>query len=59
MRAPEAVMRSTGVDVPAPFAEALRDLGLAGTEPLTGEAMTGGVSSDIWRIDSARGPVCA
>jgi aminoglycoside phosphotransferase (APT) family kinase protein len=45
--------------VPAEFAQALRELGLAGLEPLTGEPLTGGVSSDIWRIDTARGPVCA
>ena len=45
--------------VPGEFAEALRELGLAGTEPLTGRPLTGGVSSDIWRIDTAGGPVCA
>ena len=45
--------------VPEEFAEALRELGLAGAEPLTGRPLTGGVSSDIWRIDTARGPVCA
>ena len=28
-------------------------------EPLTGNPLTGGVSSDIWRIDTARGTVCA
>ena len=27
--------------------------------PLCGGPLTGGVSSDIWRIDTARGPVCA
>jgi aminoglycoside phosphotransferase (APT) family kinase protein len=45
--------------VPPAFAEALRALGLAGDEPLAGVALAGGVSSDIWRIDTARGPVCA
>jgi aminoglycoside phosphotransferase (APT) family kinase protein len=45
--------------VPAEFAEALRALGLAGDEPLAGRPLTGGVSSDIWRIETARGPVCA
>jgi len=45
--------------VPAEFTEALRALGLAGAAPLQGEALTGGVSSDIWRIDTDRGPVCA
>ena len=45
--------------VPAEFAQALRELGLAGPGPLTGEPLAGGVSSDIWRIDTERGPVCA
>jgi aminoglycoside phosphotransferase (APT) family kinase protein len=45
--------------VPTEFAEALRELGLAGDERLTGRPLTGGVSSDIWRIETARGPVCA
>ena len=47
------------VPVPEEFAQALRELGLAGTETLLGRPLTGGVSSDIWRIDTARGPVCA
>jgi len=45
--------------VPAEFALALRELGLAGDGELEGVPLTGGVSSDIWRIDTARGPVCA
>ena len=45
--------------VPPEFAQALRELGLAGDEPLTGEPLAGGVSSDIWRIATGRGPVCA
>jgi len=45
--------------VPPEFAQALQELGLAGTEPLVGEPLTGGVSSDIWRIDTSQGPVCA
>lgn len=44
---------------PAEFEQALRELGLAGDETLLGEPLTGGVSSDIWRIDTAQGPVCA
>jgi aminoglycoside phosphotransferase (APT) family kinase protein len=46
---------------PAPqeFAQALRELGLAGPRPLFGVPLTGGVSSDIWRIDSERGALCA
>jgi aminoglycoside phosphotransferase (APT) family kinase protein len=48
------------VDVPAEFTQALRDLGLAGAgERLRGAPLAGGVSSDIWRIDTARGTVCA
>ena len=48
------------VAVPAEFAQALRELGLAGTgERLVGAPLAGGVSSDIWRIDTARGTVCA
>ena len=47
------------ISVPEEFAAALRELGLAGGEPLLGQPLTGGVSSDIWRIDTARGPVCA
>ena len=48
------------VEVPDAFAAALRDLGLAGAdERLTGVPLAGGVSSDIWRVDTAQGPVCA
>jgi 5-methylthioribose kinase len=46
-------------EVPEAFAEALRELGLAGPETLTGQPLTGGVSSDIWRVDAAQGPICA
>lgn len=45
--------------VPAEFAQALRELGLAADGDVTGEPLTGGVSSDIWRIDTPRGPLCA
>jgi tRNA A-37 threonylcarbamoyl transferase component Bud32 len=50
--------RSDGA-VPDEFVEALRELGLAGAGPLTGAPLTGGVSSDIWRIDTGQGPICA
>ena len=51
---------SPQADVPAPFAQALRELGIAGPdEPLQGEPLAGGVSSDIWRIDTAVGAICA
>jgi aminoglycoside phosphotransferase (APT) family kinase protein len=37
----------------------LRRAGLCGpAETPRGEALSGGVSSDIWRVDLARGPVC-
>jgi tRNA A-37 threonylcarbamoyl transferase component Bud32 len=49
----------TEAEVPVEFARALRELGLAAPGPVRGTPLTGGVSSDIWRIDSARGPVCA
>ncbi len=45
--------------VPEAFARALRELGLAGDGALVGAPLTGGVSSDIWRIDLPGGPVCA
>jgi len=45
--------------VPEAFAQALREMGLAGVQPLSGVPLTGGVSSDIWRIDTASGPICA
>jgi aminoglycoside phosphotransferase (APT) family kinase protein len=48
------------VAVPAEFAQALRELGVVTTDaPLTGVPLTGGVSSDIWRIDTPQGPVAA
>jgi len=48
------------VAVPVEFAQALRELGLADAgERLVGAPLAGGVSSDIWRIDTARGTVCA
>jgi aminoglycoside phosphotransferase (APT) family kinase protein len=49
----------TRQQVPDEFAKALAQLGLAGSSPLLGLPLTGGVSSDIWRIDTERGPVCA
>jgi len=45
--------------VPPEFAQALRELGLASGPDLFGVPLTGGVSSDIWRIDTPQGPVCA
>lgn len=51
--------RMTEIAVPPAFARALRDMGLAGPGPVTGTPLTGGVSSDIWRIDGEAGPLCA
>ena len=45
-------------DLPAEFADWLRALGLTTATSLRGEPLTGGVSSDIWRVDLASGPVC-
>ena len=45
-------------DLPAEFADWIRALGLSSTTSLRGEPLTGGVSSDIWRVDLASGPVC-
>lgn len=44
--------------LPAEFGEALRKFGLAGDGWLTGTPLAGGVSSDIWRIDTSP-PICA
>ena len=44
--------------LPETFAQALRELGLAGAGPLSGEPLVGGVSSDIWRVDAESGPLC-
>jgi len=58
--APVDTPAAAPVDAPAEFAQALRELGLAAAdEPLRGVPLAGGVSSDIWRIDTAAGPVCA
>ena len=48
----------TAQPLPPEFQRALRELGLAGDEALSGAPLTGGVSSDIWRVDTARGPLC-
>ena len=42
-------------EVPPEFAQALRELGLVGTGAVTGTPLTGGVSSDIWRIEERLG----
>ena len=50
---------ATETEVPAEFARALRELGLASAGAIVGTPLTGGVSSDIWLIQTAQGPVCA
>jgi len=50
---------ATEIEVPAEFAQALRELGLVGPGTVVGAPLTGGVSSEIWRIDTAQGPICA
>ena len=45
--------------VPAEFARALRELGLSDASSLSGTPLTGGVSSDIWCINTENGLVCA
>jgi excisionase family DNA binding protein len=60
-RAPEAAAPpvASGRAPPAEFGAALRELGLVGaSSTLSGEPLAGGVSSDIWRIDSDAGPLC-
>jgi len=47
-----------GSALPAEFVQALRELGLASTATLAGEPLAGGVSSDIWRVETEQGPVC-
>ena len=49
----------TAQPIPTEFDQALRELGLAGSRPLTGWPLTGGVSSDIWCIQTDQGQVCA
>jgi 5-methylthioribose kinase len=45
--------------VPPEFARALRELGLSDASSLKGMPLTGGVSSDIWCIETDQGLVCA
>jgi aminoglycoside phosphotransferase (APT) family kinase protein len=46
-------------EVPIEFVRALNELGLSNASSLWGTPLTGGVSSDIWRIDTEKGSVCA
>ena len=49
----------TAQRVPVEFVQALHELGLSDARELRGAPLAGGVSSDIWRIDTANGPLCA
>ena len=45
--------------LPGNLLQLLKDAGLAGPDEIPpAHALAGGVSSDIWRVDLARGPVC-
>ena len=46
-------------EVPTEFVRALNDLGLSNASSLYGNPLTGGVSSDIWCIETEKGFVCA
>jgi len=43
---------------PAEIIAALRRMGLFSKGTITGERLTGGVSSDIWRLDTSPDPIC-
>lgn len=43
---------------PPEILDALRRMGLPASQTATGARLTGGVSSDIWRIDLPTGPIC-
>ena len=43
---------------PSDILTALRRMGLLGATDVPGERLTGGVSSDIWRVDLPTGPIC-
>jgi aminoglycoside phosphotransferase (APT) family kinase protein len=46
-------------EVPIEFVRALNELGVSNASSLLGTPLTGGVSSDIWRIETEKGMVCA
>ena len=46
-------------EVPTEFIQALNELGLSNATSLYGTPLTGGVSSDIWCIETEKGFVCA
>lgn len=46
-------------EVPKEFVRALQELGLTNSSALQGSPLTGGVSSDIWCVETEHGFVCA
>jgi hypothetical protein len=46
-------------EVPKEFVRALQELGLTNSTALQGSPLTGGVSSDIWCVETEHGFVCA
>jgi tRNA A-37 threonylcarbamoyl transferase component Bud32 len=46
-------------EVPSEFVRALNELGISNATALYGTPLTGGVSSDIWCIETEKGFVCA
>ena len=58
---PLAPGKDRGMSEPPPseILQALHRMGLMpAATPAQGERLTGGVSSDIWRIDLPSGPIC-
>lgn len=54
-----SALPQTGIDAFLPILELLRAAGLAGANEHPGAVtLAGGVSSEIWKVDLARGPVC-
>ncbi|MBL8342384.1 MAG: phosphotransferase [Rubrivivax sp.] len=54
-----AAATGRGTEVPPEFLRALRELNLVDADELvSGQALAGGVSSDIWRVDTRRGALC-
>ncbi len=55
---PDRVGEGSRAMPPAEILDALRRMHLLDTPSVPGERLTGGVSSDIWRIDLRSGPIC-
>src|SRR5690349_17056162 len=58
---PRAAEQDAGMGATTPpqeILDGLRRMGLLRCRAVSGEPLTGGVSSDIWRVDLPSGPVC-